>query len=355
MNIILADPDRSTRTELVQLLHWTHFDGHMVGSVCDGAQVLSLLSSHPADVVVAELHMPYMDGLQLAEQLQRRFPHTRMVLISQQGDFACAQQAMRLHVRDYLLKPVSLALVDALERRLVAIRDELHSETPPWYLCDEVLRERVGQALHAGDMDTVGELLVSQDVAHTLSGPRDQLGLLLLNYLFSYQGKWGENQESLESMRRESIRAYWKLSTQQDRLTYLAAQYYDLMESIARRKDAYDAPVVAYCLQAMQDHFSDPNFNISNLANSLHVSLAYLSTVFKRATNQTLSSYLSAQRLQHAQRLLQDPTLSIQAVCHACGFHDPHYFSKFFKKHTNMTPSAFRNLHAASSSLSPTP
>ena len=52
------------------------------------------------------------------------------------------------------------------------------------------------------------------------------------------------------------------------------------------------------------------------------------------------------ERLEQAQVLLRDASIPIKDVCFSSGYDDPRYFAKFFKKHTGMTPSEFRNLYA---------
>ena len=69
--------------------------------------------------------------------------------------------------------------------------------------------------------------------------------------------------------------------------------------------------------------------------------------MFKNATGQNVSNYLSARRLRQSQKLLRDPSIPIRQVCFLCGYDDPRYFAKLFKKHIGMTPSEFRNLYAA--------
>ena len=70
-------------------------------------------------------------------------------------------------------------------------------------------------------------------------------------------------------------------------------------------------------------------------------------SVFKQAMGQTISSYLSQQRLLHAQELLQDISIPIKDVCARSGYEDPHYFARSFKKQTGMTPSEYRNLYSS--------
>ena len=349
MKIILVDDDPLALEGISRILHWERFDGCLAGCAADGREAVALLEREHPDVVISDIRMPDMDGLELACYVYGRCPGTRMILISGHGEFEYAQQALQYQVTDYILKPVTRAKLNELEERLMAIRKELSEDLPPWYACDEALRTRVGEALRRGDMAAVAELLISEEVFSSLSDRRDVLGIHLLNYLFLYQQELGKDRDSLDAMRQKAMPEYWQLSTQRERLVYLAAQYYDLMEYAENRKDQYANPIVAYCLKCIREQYSDSNFNISNLADTLHLSLPYLSTVFKNSTGQNISSFLSAQRLSCAQELLRDASIPLRDVCFRSGFDDPRYFAKFFKKHTGMTPSAFRNLYAGGS------
>lgn len=346
MKIILVDDDPMALDGISRMLHWEQFEGQLVGCATDGQEAVELLEQHHPDVVISDIRMPGMDGLELARYIYEHHPNTRMILISGHGEFEYAQQALQYQVTDYILKPMTREKLNSLEQRLKTIRDQLLQDEPPWYVCDEALRGQVTQALRKGDMAAMGELLISLDVRHALSERRDVLGVQLLNYLFSYQEELGLDKDYLEAMRRKAILEYWKLTDQDQRLSYLAAQYYDLMELAESQKEKHTGPIVSYCLQAVEEHYADADFNISNLADKLHISLSYLSTVFKNATKQTISSYLSSKRLERAQQLLQDAAVPIKQVCWNCGYSDPRYFAKLFKKHTGMTPSEYRNLHA---------
>lgn len=347
MKIILVDDDPLALEGISRMLHWERFGGELAGCATSGSEAMQLLEQHRPEVVISDIRMPGMDGLDLARYISEHCPHTRMILISGHGEFEYAQRALQYQVTDYILKPITRAKLNSLEERLAAIQAELTADVPPWYACDEALRTRVTEALRKGDMAAMGELLISEEVFRSLSQRRDVLGIQLLNYLFSYQDELGKDRASLDALRQKTMSEYWQLNTQQERLCYLAARYYDLMEYAAERKGEYSSPIVAYCLQAIGENFADSNFNISNLADTMHLSLSYLSTVFKNATGQNISNYLSARRLERAQQLLRDASIPIRDVCFRSGYDDPRYFAKFFKKHTGMTPSEYRNLYAA--------
>lgn len=84
------------------------------------------------------------------------------------------------------------------------------------------------------------------------------------------------------------------------------------------------------------------------LAELQDVSAGYLSTVFKKATGQTLSDYIRKRRMEHAAHLLTNTNLQIQTIALHCGIMDVQYFSKLFKRQMNLTPSDYRASRRAS-------
>ena len=78
------------------------------------------------------------------------------------------------------------------------------------------------------------------------------------------------------------------------------------------------------------------------VAKALNVSLGYLSTIVKKEFGSTLSDYIRTQRMKEAMRLLSDSDLQIQSIAQHCGILDVQHFSKCFKRHTGMSPTAYR-------------
>ncbi len=72
------------------------------------------------DVVMTDICMPYIDGLELIRRLRKVHPAMQFVIVSGYDDFSYAQQAVQLHVMDYLLKPLSRSGVEAVLQRVRA-------------------------------------------------------------------------------------------------------------------------------------------------------------------------------------------------------------------------------------------
>lgn len=91
----------------------------------------------------------------------------------------------------------------------------------------------------------------------------------------------------------------------------------------------------------VHSNYSDPNLNVSYIANKFDITISHLSRYFKGKTGQVLSDYILKYRLEKASLLLEEKKLSISEVCQACGFYDTNAFTRSFKKIYGVTPSKF--------------
>ena len=113
-------------------------------------------------------------------------------------------------------------------------------------------------------------------------------------------------------------------------------------ESAGRRMTRED--YVDYAKAAVDRRYAE-NISLQLLADTLHISRSYLSTVFQKETGVPFSRYLMDFRIRKAQQLLREDDLSIVEVANAVGYGDYVQFSKMFKKWTGVSPSAFRKLN----------
>lgn len=81
----------------------------------------------------------------------------------------------------------------------------------------------------------------------------------------------------------------------------------------------------------------------SEIANAVSIERSYLFRLFKEATGQPVSGYITWFRIQRARELLKSSGLSVQSVAYSIGYHDPLHFSRVFKKATSHSPTAYRN------------
>lgn len=95
----------------------------------------------------------------------------------------------------------------------------------------------------------------------------------------------------------------------------------------------------------IEAHISDFNFTVEQLARELHLSHSQFSRKLEALTGLTPNRFMRNIRLKKARELLQNPELSITAVAYDCGFNDPGYFTRVFKKEFGKTPGQWREAY----------
>lgn len=115
----------------------------------------------------------------------------------------------------------------------------------------------------------------------------------------------------------------------------------DLPETHMQQKESKS--VVEDIMEYIQKHYYE-NINVSELAEMYYLNDTYLSTLFKEKTGWTLKSYLESVRIEKAKSMLKSRDYTIAYVASAVGYTDPNYFSKVFKRYTDLTPRQFREI-----------
>jgi len=124
MRIVVVDDERSIRFSLMELLE---SEGHEVREAEHAPAALAALEGQPADLVISDLSMPAMDGMQLLEEVRTRHPGTLFILMTAYGDERAAVRALRAGAYDYVPKPFDNEEIRAISRRaheVLALRAE---------------------------------------------------------------------------------------------------------------------------------------------------------------------------------------------------------------------------------------
>ena len=92
----------------------------------------------------------------------------------------------------------------------------------------------------------------------------------------------------------------------------------------------------------LEEHFSDPNLMLQDVAGAVHLSQSHLSTIFAQETGMTFTQYLTGLRIARARELLETTEMKTFQIAETVGYNDAHYFSYMFKRNTGMTPGEYR-------------
>ncbi|MGP1908517.1 response regulator transcription factor [Metabacillus sp. JX24] len=117
MKVILADDEIQIRRGLKMKANWEEEGFEIAGEASNGKEALELVKETCADVVITDVRMPVMDGIEFAGRCSREFPHVKVIVLSGYSDFEYVRSSLVEGVKDYLLKPVAPNdLAEALRR-----------------------------------------------------------------------------------------------------------------------------------------------------------------------------------------------------------------------------------------------
>lgn len=107
-NILVVDDEPVARQSLTDILK---LEGYLVNSAPNGQAAVEYIRTHPVDLMIVDLRMPGMDGLEVVQVVNQVSPETEVILLTAFGSTESAVQALRLRIHDYLLKPASPAQI----------------------------------------------------------------------------------------------------------------------------------------------------------------------------------------------------------------------------------------------------
>lgn len=105
--ILLVDDEILVRDAIKENIDWEGLGCELTGICENGQQAAEFVKQHPVDIVLTDILMPYMDGMELSHFLHDNYPDIVIVIFSGFGEFEYAKKAIQYNVSEYLLKPVT--------------------------------------------------------------------------------------------------------------------------------------------------------------------------------------------------------------------------------------------------------
>lgn len=346
LRIFLVDDERFSIEGLISMLDWEQFQGELAGIASSAEEALKLIESIRPDVIISDIKMDGMNGIELSQIIHKKYPHIQLILLTAHGEFEYARQAIQCGVIDYILKPITREKLEQLNQLLIRKTEQILLQRKSYLtVWDDSLKKRLLEALKSGNQDTLDDFFHSQLFTELMSSNDCNLvGIQLINYLYLYLADLNLDSQAIAYSRRDTMEDFLILTGHQEKSDYIITKYYDILTNISQQKNDRIDAVASYALRYIQNHYTDPEFNLSALSYAMHVSLSHLSTVFKHATGINLSTYVTELRLEKSCQLLANPRYSISEVSSLSGYNDAKYFAKLFKKKMGNTPSEYRNL-----------
>lgn len=125
IKLMIIDDEHWIREGLKQTIDWEAYGIQLICDAEDGIEALKLIEANAPDLIISDIRMPLMDGMELLSELKNRELDIKVIFISGFDDFVCAQRAIKLGACDYILKPIEeSSLIEVVARCVAEIKQK---------------------------------------------------------------------------------------------------------------------------------------------------------------------------------------------------------------------------------------
>jgi two-component system response regulator YesN len=337
LSVFLVDDEHLIKRGLRKLIPWEQLGFKIWGEASDGEEALELISAENTDIVITDLKMPTMDGLELTANLKERFPGIKVIVLTGFDDFAYMQQSIRNSVVDYLLKPVNAQL---LIESLLKIQEQIGNES---YGYPFILESRLIKELECLEeknlLLTIDELF---DDFQKNKVPFDIIKKICENILVTINMRLDGMGCNLGDILRKDTVLENYLSTSSSKIEVRDELVKILLAIVEHKSKNGNKKIVEQIKEYIEKHLHE-DITLTAIAARFYLNSSYLSQLFKSETGENYVDFLMKIRVEKAKKLLKDKNLRIQEISELVGYTDSKYFGQLFKKQVGMLPSEYKN------------
>lgn len=345
MKALIVDDDVFVRKCLIQMLPWQELDFSQVLDASNGADAFDIAMREKIDLVITDVKMPQLDGLELSKKLSQNMLDVCILLLSEHSDFEFAQRALKCGVHDYILKPLTT-------ERLAEICEKIKQATV------EMQMRRYYTALKidkSGIRDMISEMLESMD-AQALSDAfehiamnkihRDDLksfGLVFLSELFDQTAAMTFSKNEVSALCTRTLEDYSHIKNVTDLLNFVKETCGKCF-ALSMNNNSMSTTHVQKMVNYIDSHFMDPDLSVAQVSEWLHLSPIYTGALFKKCNGKSIVSYIHEVRIEQAKKMLLDVSVNVKEVSSRVGYMTPDYFTRIFNMSVGVTPSKYRSI-----------
>jgi|LSQX01.3.fsa_nt_gb two-component system response regulator YesN len=207
----------------------------------------------------------------------------------------------------------------------------------------EWAKNTVYESIKSGDVEQVkrhaSQVFASASTLKSVDDQQNYLTFLLMlpfNLLADLKNK--ENNFHINI--REVLESFLCCSNPREQEKFILQLYEKVLYLISSKSETRSSLLIKHVKSIIREKFME-QISIASIAESVNLTPTYLCVLFKKETGETINDYITRTRLEHAKKLLCDPTVKSYDVCFKVGYLSPSYFSNLFKKYTGMTPGEF--------------
>lgn len=338
--LVIVEDEEIIRSSMARFIPWTEWGFDVSGLFGDGQSAIDYIEKHGADVVLTDVIMYDVSGIDLAQWVHTHTPDTRVVILSGYQDFHFAQEAMAYGVRNYLLKPID---IDELEQTFAKIREELEKSHHP----DTASLPIVYFGEEGFAQITKAEVLIAQEMVETAAGsirplcqrfsdlitpaPSNVKLHCLSDLLTRIYQRIQESGISVSAvLPHETLIERMNQMYAENMMDEATALLCDLYASVQQFKHT-SSSLVEQIKRYINEHLSE-KMTVDDIAHSVYLSSGYVSRAFRLQCGESLMDYVIRMRMQRAAELIVSGRYTIAEIASLSGYQDRTYFYRSFKK-----------------------
>jgi len=335
LKVLVVDDDKLARRGIIAEMPWADYGMEVVGEASNGKLALEFMQSHAVDLLVTDLAMPVMSGLDLMRQVQQQYTHVWFLVLTFHQDFELIQEALRLGAIDYIAKTQleQTRMEDVLARVRERIRREQGKAYSGWSDAElRAARESWSSLAWVIRDEAFRDLLRVIEAAKPSAA---QLG----SVFYSAQMHW------LRIVPEHTLLREVMPGTSSDWPDWAA--WLNRVRRLLRDcivKPAYSVEVTQSIMKAVDyiHRHLDEDIRHSSLAKEASMSKGYFSQCFKDIVGATFHHYIRDARMENARLLLTQTEYPVYRVAELCGYPNEKYFSRVFRERIGVLPSEYR-------------
>lgn len=356
MKIAIVDDELLFRNYLKSSFDWNQMGLEICWEAKNGEEALEKLNQEVPDIMLVDINMPFMDGLELSARATESFSEVHIVLVTGQGEFEYARKAIKLGVKDYILKPFNKEELESAMKRIkleiMKNREDLFFEGlsedskgcafyPGSFYTDIIMdlrlqrKEALKEKLEQVFQDIRGKKLTA-DFIYGISSS-------LISACLSYVSECGKDIEDVFGKDFSPFNSMKSKKSIEALKAYTEGIFEKSLEYMMNNKKTSGDRIVEKAVEYINSHYHDEGLCLESICRHVYVNESYLRSLFRSKTGMTVTDYITNVRMGKAKELIEKGGLKFSELCLRIGYTDQAYFSRCFKKYFGISPSEYEN------------
>lgn len=395
LKMLIADDELIIRRGLKSALDWGELGIEVIAEAEDGEIAYEKSKKYLPDIILVDINMPFMNGLELIEKINEILPDTLILIITGHDEFDYAKKAVKLNVVDYILKPVDEdVLYEVIQRIIQLLKEKKQKKVVNEVVNQEVkknfnnIREKflLDLLMNRIDKNEIEAKLkyyginYSSNIGLVVIKPLDNINVYDRNYemnkellYFSIKNIMVELLEEFKSgiviqdggnlvtlVNYENKTKWYELNAKIEKnIEFYLHRNIIIVQDIAKegieeigityknmicriKKEESYTPIVILAKKYIEQYYYKKGITLSEVASFVNVNPTYLSRLLKSELGNSFADYLTKVRINKSIEFMNNHSLKMYEIADQVGYNTQHYFSTAFKKIMKISPNNYK-------------